>query len=124
MRLGPFRTSRNVPTGPGSRGGQGSAGGRWGWVRIPGRSGSVPTDPGYWRDWRARHPEYMERERRRRLLSKNLERLRRVLAEPPAEPPAHDDEPRRQRQADRDRFAQDMAERARRERGGSGYGSR
>jgi hypothetical protein len=61
--LGRPRSSRSVPTGPGSRGG------RWG-HRPP---------AAYWRAWRARHPEYRERDRLRRLLSHNIARARRII---------------------------------------------
>jgi hypothetical protein len=53
---------RNEPTGPGSRGGH------W-------------HDPeyrrAYWRAWRAAHPEYREREARRRAALKREARLER-----------------------------------------------
>jgi hypothetical protein len=58
--LGRRRSSRSIPTGPGSRGG-------------------TFHDPvaraAYYRAWRARHPEYVERDRRRRLLGHNIARL-------------------------------------------------
>lgn len=57
--------ANRLPVGPGSRGG------RWG--KHP--------PPEYYRLWRAAHPEYMERERRRRLLSKAFARLKRVMAD-------------------------------------------
>lgn len=57
------RSSRNTPTGPGSRGG------RW-------------HDPefrkAYWRQWRAEHPEYRERERQRRLKQRIIEQYDRL----------------------------------------------
>ncbi len=59
------RSSRSRPTGFGSRGGTV----RHGEVRA-----------GYWRDYRATHPEYRERERRRLLLHHAIARLTRVLA--------------------------------------------
>jgi hypothetical protein len=56
------RSSRSIPTGPGSRGG------RW-------------HDPeyrrAYWRAWRAAHAEYREREVRRVAESKREMRLER-----------------------------------------------
>jgi hypothetical protein len=59
------RSSRSIPTGPGSRGG------RWGH--------NPPAE--YWREWRAAHPEYRERDRLRRLLAHNLSRLIRIVRE-------------------------------------------
>jgi hypothetical protein len=57
--------ANRLPTGPGSRGGH------W-------------HEPGfrraYYRAWRAAHPEYRERERRRSLLNKAEARLTRVVA--------------------------------------------
>jgi len=55
------RSSRSIPTGKGSRGG---------WSHTS----------AYWRVWRAGHPEYRERERRRRLLLHAIDRLTRVIA--------------------------------------------
>jgi hypothetical protein len=56
------RSARSIPTGPGSRGGH------W-------------HDPAYrrayWRAWRAAHPEYREREARRRAETKRAARLER-----------------------------------------------
>lgn len=64
------RSSRSLPTGPGSRGGT---------------SGTAA----YYRLWRLQHPEYRERERRRRLMAHAFTRLVRVLAGGPYErPPA------------------------------------
>lgn len=57
------RSSRSVPTGPGSRG------------------GGPSLSPAYWRAWRASHPEYRERDNRRRLLAHNIARLARAIAE-------------------------------------------
>ena len=58
---------RRPPINPGSRGG------RW-------------HDPdfrrAYYRQWRADHPEYRERDRRRRLLAHALTRLVRVVPPP------------------------------------------
>lgn len=53
------RSARSVPTGPGSRGG------RWGH--------NPPAE--YWRQWRAAHPEYREREKARRAESRRTAQL-------------------------------------------------
>lgn len=60
------RSSRSVPTGPGSRGGH--------WHEPEYRAA-------YFRRWRREHPEYVEREKRRGLLNKALARLTKVLRE-------------------------------------------
>lgn len=57
-------SARNTPTGPGSRGGQ--------WHDPAFRAA-------YFARWRVDHPEYRERERRRRLLSHAVARLTKVL---------------------------------------------
>lgn len=62
------RSARSIPTGVGSRGG------RWGH--------NPPAE--YWREWRAAHPEYREREARRsaeRKRAQQLERDRREVDE-------------------------------------------
>ena len=58
-----MRSSRSTPTGPGSRGGH--------WHEQEYRRA-------YFRAWRKAHPEYQERERRRSLLNKAIDRLTRI----------------------------------------------
>jgi hypothetical protein len=57
--------ANRLPVGPGSRGGH--------WHEPAYRSL-------YFKRWRLEHPEYRERERRRRLLDKAFARLARVLS--------------------------------------------
>jgi len=51
------RSSRSIPTGPGSRGGSSHL-------------------PAYWRHWRATHAEYRERNRTRCIRRRLLARIR------------------------------------------------
>lgn len=60
-----FPMANRLPTGPGSRGG---------------RYLTREQRAAYYRAWRAAHPEYRERERRRSLRNKALARLTRTLA--------------------------------------------
>lgn len=57
--VGRRRSSRSVPTGPGSRGGRSHL-------------------PEYWRDWRRRHPEYRQREQTRAIRKRLLARIRAI----------------------------------------------
>lgn len=53
------RSSRSIPTGPGSRGG-------------------TSHTPAYWRAWRRNHPDYRERERTRSIRRRLLLRIRAI----------------------------------------------